>query len=92
MLVVVYDDGAYGAEVHHFGPHGHPVNLVQFHDVDFAAIARGAGLEAVTVREAGDLASVSAWLAAESRTPLLLHALVVPTVVAEWLEEAFRGH
>ena len=24
MLVVVYDDAAYGAEVHHFRPHGHP--------------------------------------------------------------------
>ena len=41
MLVVVYDDGAYGAEVHHFGPHGHPVDLVQFPDVDFAASRGG---------------------------------------------------
>ena len=24
MLVVVYDDHAYGAEVHHFGPGAHP--------------------------------------------------------------------
>ena len=24
MLVVIYDDAAYGAEVHHFGPQGHP--------------------------------------------------------------------
>jgi thiamine pyrophosphate-dependent acetolactate synthase large subunit-like protein len=92
MLVVVYDDGAYGAEVHHFGPHGHAVDLVQFGDVDLAAIARGANLEAVVVRGVEDLAAVSAWLAAGARTPLLLHALVVPTVVAEWLEEAFRGH
>ncbi len=92
MLVVVYDDGAYGAEVHHFGPEGHPVDLVQFPDVDLAAIARGAGLEAVTVRQVEDLAAVSAWLGAGTRTPLLLHALVVPTVVAEWLQEAFRGH
>ena len=41
MLVVVYNDAAYGAEVHHFGPHGHPVELVQFPDTDFAALARG---------------------------------------------------
>ena len=25
LLVVVYDDAAYGAEVHHFGPDGHPL-------------------------------------------------------------------
>ena len=92
LLVVVYDDGAYGAEVHHFGPDGHPVDLVQFPEVDLAAVARGAGLEAVVVRRAADLRAVSAWLAAGARVPLLVHALVVPTVVAEWLEDAFRGH
>src|SRR5206468_6255146 len=40
MLVVVYNDAAYGAEVHHFGPHGHPLDLVRFPDVDFAAVGR----------------------------------------------------
>ena len=29
LLVVVYDDAAYGAEVHHFGPDGHPLDLVR---------------------------------------------------------------
>ena len=28
LLVVVYDDAAYGAEVHHFGPDGHPLETV----------------------------------------------------------------
>ncbi len=92
LLDVVYDDGAYGAEVHHFGPAGHPVDLAQFPEVDLAAMARAAGLEAIVVRRAVELRAVSAWLAAGSRVPLLVHALVVPTVVAEWLEDAFRGH
>src|SRR6185436_688719 len=48
MLIVVYNDAAYGAEVHHFGPMGHPVELVQFPDVDFAALGRAAGLQAAT--------------------------------------------
>ena len=30
MLIVVYDDEAYGAEVHHFGPDGHPLGTVRF--------------------------------------------------------------
>src|SRR5690606_31032383 len=41
MLVVVYNDAAYGAEVHHFGPDGHPLDIVRFPDVDIAAIGRG---------------------------------------------------
>jgi thiamine pyrophosphate-dependent acetolactate synthase large subunit-like protein len=89
MLVVVYDDGAYGAEVHHFGPDGHPVDLVQFPPVDFAAFGRAAGFEAVTVRRREDLDVLTHW---SGDRPLLLDAKVVPTVVAEWLEEAFRGH
>ena len=92
MLVVVYDDAAYGAEVHHFGPHGHAVDVARFPDVDLAAIARGAGLRGHTVRQAGDLDAVSTWLEDGALPGLLLDAKVVPTVVGEWLEEAFRGH
>jgi thiamine pyrophosphate-dependent acetolactate synthase large subunit-like protein len=92
MLIVVYNDSAYGAEVHHFGPQGHPVDLVQFPDVDFAALGRAAGLEGTTVRKPADLDVVTAWLAGEGRPGLIVDAKVVPTVVAEWLEEAFRGH
>ncbi|MGH3730616.1 MAG: thiamine pyrophosphate-binding protein, partial [Micromonosporaceae bacterium] len=55
MLVVVYNDDAYGAEVHHFGPGGHPLDTVEFPPTDIAAVARGYGFEAVTVRTAEDL-------------------------------------
>lgn len=92
LLVVVYDDAAYGAEVHHFRPAGDAVDLVQFPDADLAAVARGAGLDAVTVRSVDDLGAVTAWLAGGPSRALLLDAKVVPTVVAAWLEEAFRGH
>jgi thiamine pyrophosphate-dependent acetolactate synthase large subunit-like protein len=92
MVIVIYNDSAYGAEVHHFGPHGTPLDIVRFPDVDFAAVARGLGLRSAAVRERGDLRAVESWLAEVSSPALLLDAKVVPTVVAEWLEEAFRGH
>jgi thiamine pyrophosphate-dependent acetolactate synthase large subunit-like protein len=92
MVVVVYDDGAYGAEVHHFGPDGLPVDLVQFPEVDLAGVARALGFESAQVRRVEDLAVLRRWLASGTRIPLLLDAKVVPTVVAEWLDEAFRGH
>ena len=92
LLVVIYNDAAYGAEVHHFGPHGHPLDLVRFPDVDFAALARSLGLRGATIRSVADLDVVREWLAGGARPALVLDAKVVPTVVAEWLEEAFRGH
>ncbi|HLQ63006.1 MAG TPA: thiamine pyrophosphate-binding protein [Candidatus Acidoferrales bacterium] len=92
LVVAVYNDAAYGAEVHHFGPQGHPVDLVQFPDTDFAALGRAVGMAGVTVRGAEDMQAVAAWLEKPERPGLVVDAKVVPTVVAEWLEEAFRGH
>jgi thiamine pyrophosphate-dependent acetolactate synthase large subunit-like protein len=92
MLIVVYNDAAYGAEVHHFGPHGQPLDLVRFPDVDFAALGRAVGLQGLTVRTPEDLDGVRQWLRQPHAPGLVLDAKVVPTVVAEWLEEAFRGH
>ncbi|GAA4249144.1 thiamine pyrophosphate-binding protein [Dactylosporangium darangshiense] len=92
MVIVVYDDAAYGAEVHHFGPHGHPLDTVVFPDADLAAIARGYGCAAATVREPADLAAVSDWLAGPRDRPLLIDAKVAAARASWWLEEAFQGH
>ncbi len=91
MLVVIYDDAAYGAEVHHFRPMGIPVELAQFPPTDFAALAEAAGCRGLTARTPADLEDVRGWLANRDR-PLVLDAKVDPDICAEWLEEAFRGH
>jgi thiamine pyrophosphate-dependent acetolactate synthase large subunit-like protein len=90
--VVVYNDEAYGAEVHHFGPDGDPLDTVRFPPTDIAAIGRGFGFEGVTVREAGDLGAVRSWLAGPRERPLLIDAKVTSSRGSWWLEEAFRGH
>ncbi|MFF5477572.1 thiamine pyrophosphate-binding protein [Streptomyces sp. NPDC012935] len=92
MVVVVYDDEAYGAEVHHFGPHGHPLDTVRFPPTDIAAVGRGYGFEAVTVRTRADLKPVADWVAGPRTVPLLVDAKVVADRGSWWLEEAFRGH
>ena len=74
------------------GPAGHLLSTVVFPDTDFAAIARACGLEGLTVRRPEDLEPATRWLAGERDKSLLIDAKVVPTVVAEWLEEAFKGH
>jgi thiamine pyrophosphate-dependent acetolactate synthase large subunit-like protein len=91
MLVVVYNDAAYGAEVHHFGPDGEPLDTVSFPDTDFAALGRAVGADGVTVRRVDDLAAVERWIAQRER-PMVVDAKVTPTVVAGWLHEAFRSH
>ncbi|HUG82985.1 MAG TPA: thiamine pyrophosphate-binding protein [Euzebya sp.] len=91
MVVVVYDDGGYGAEVHHFA--GREVlDTVLFPPTDHAAIARGFGFDAVTVRAPRDLDPVRTWLDGARERPLLIDAKVAGPRGSWWLEEAFRGH
>ena len=92
MLLVVYNDNAYGAEVHHFGPGGYPLSTVVFPDTDLAAIARGHGCAAATVRRPDDLAPVAAWLAGPRDVPMVVDVKVAAGRPSWWLEEAFRGH
>ncbi|NIH80970.1 thiamine pyrophosphate-binding protein [Amycolatopsis viridis] len=89
LVVIVYDDAAYGAEVHHFtGDH----TTIRFPSTDIAAIARGFGCTGVTVRTTGDLRAVTDWLAGPREAPLLVDAKITDDGGSWWLAEAFHGH
>ncbi|HVK36536.1 MAG TPA: thiamine pyrophosphate-binding protein [Microlunatus sp.] len=92
LLVVVYDDAAYGAEVHHFGPDGADLSTVRFPDADLAALARGFGAEGLTVRDQADLDPVAVWLAGPRDRPLVVDAKISSDGGSWWLHEAFRAH
>ena len=89
LLVVVYDDAGYGAEVHHFTGADHAT--VTFPDRDLAEIGRGFGCDGLVVRSAADLDGLRAWLDGPRERPMVVDAKVVDAP-AWWLEEAFRGH
>ncbi len=91
MVVVVYNDAAYGAEVHHFNE-GEPLSTVTFPETDLAAIARGFGFDAVTVRTVADLEQVGTWLDGAREQPMLIDAKVAGPRGSWWLEEAFDAH
>ncbi|UQN14169.1 thiamine pyrophosphate-binding protein [Gulosibacter sp. ACHW.36C] len=92
LVVIVYNDDAYGAEVHHFGADGVPPDFgtVTFPRVDIASIARGFGAAGVTVRSVDDLEPVRAWLEAGDG-PIVIDARIASDGGAWWLAEAF-GH
>jgi thiamine pyrophosphate-dependent acetolactate synthase large subunit-like protein len=98
LAVIVYNDAAFGAEVHHFGVDGggeatgEDLTTVTFPDSDLAAVARGFGADAVTVRGASDLAAVRDWVASGKRRPIVIDAKVASDGGSWWLQEAFRGH
>ncbi len=85
--VVVYDDAAYGFEVHRYGPYGAAPGTTQFGDTDFAGVARALGATAHVVRRVDDLAAARAWFAAGGRGTLLLDCKIVRDVVADYVSE-----
>lgn len=88
LLILVLDDGAYGAEMHFLQMLGLPDAASRFPTPDLAGIARGMGADAMTVTDLPQLEEV-AERAATLAGPLLVHVPVNPDVRAEWLEEAF---
>ncbi|WP_211195792.1 thiamine pyrophosphate-binding protein [Agromyces sp. H66] len=77
MVVVVFNDEAYGAEVNLFQRDTAHLDTVRFPETDLAAIARGFGCDAVTVRGFDDLAPVTAWLERPRDRPLVIEAKIV---------------
>ena len=89
MCILVYNDASYAAEVHLYRRHGLSVDLVQFPDTDFAAIARGHGAGGVTVRTVADLEPVRAWLAEGAPGVMVIDAKINPDLEAAWHLEHF---
>lgn len=87
MCIVVYDDAAYGAEVHHFRRLGIDVELARFPPTDIAAAARGLGAQAITVRSKADLAGLEQWVAGGAKGVFLVDAKINPDYEANWAKE-----
>ncbi|MBO3753155.1 thiamine pyrophosphate-binding protein [Streptosporangiaceae bacterium NEAU-GS5] len=86
MAIVVYDDEAYGAEIHPIA--GHHMDTAAFPPVDLASIARGYGCAAVTVTAVSDLDGVVTWLNSPRDRPLLVHAKIIHNRGSWWLRDA----
>jgi thiamine pyrophosphate-dependent acetolactate synthase large subunit-like protein len=93
LVVVVYHDAGYGAEVHHFTEATEDeLAAVRFPDTDLAAVGRGFGCAGLTVRAVADLDGVTDWLAGSPDAPLVVDAKLANDGGSWWLAEAFRGH
>jgi thiamine pyrophosphate-dependent acetolactate synthase large subunit-like protein len=89
LCILIYNDSSYAAEVHYFRRQGLPVDIVQFPDVDFAAIARGYGARATTVRTLADLDPVKAWVSEGAPGVFVIDGRIDPDLEADWHAEHF---
>lgn len=91
-LAVVWNDGAYGAEVHLYGVMGLARGPMEIPEVDFAGLARAVGAEGVVVRTLDDLDALAHWreLPEDERPFLLLDLRVSGAVRAPYQEEILQ--
>jgi thiamine pyrophosphate-dependent acetolactate synthase large subunit-like protein len=91
ICIFIYNDSAYSAEVHHFGPEGYAPGMAQFPVTDFAAIARGYGADGVVVRTSADLAPLQRWVDAGAEGVFVIDGRINPALVADWYRDLFSG-
>jgi thiamine pyrophosphate-dependent acetolactate synthase large subunit-like protein len=89
LCILVYNDNSYAAEVHYFGRQGFSTDIVRFPETDFAAIARGYGARAATVRTIADLEPVKAWVAEGAPGVFVIDGKINPKLEADWHSEHF---
>ena len=75
--MIVFNDKAYCAEGNLFHRDTAQLDTVRFPKTDIAAIARGFGCDAVTVRDLDDLAPLADWLDGSRDRPLVIDAKIV---------------
>jgi len=89
LCILVYNDASYAAEVHYFRRQGFSIDIVQFPETDFVAIARGYGARGATARTLDDLAPVKAWVAEGAPGVFVIDGKINPDLEADWHAEHF---
>lgn len=82
-VIVVWNDSAYGAEVHLYGVMGLDDEPMRIPNVDFAALARSLGAEGVRVESLEDLSALERWVDAGRRGTILLDCQISQKIVAQ---------
>jgi thiamine pyrophosphate-dependent acetolactate synthase large subunit-like protein len=90
LLLLVVNDGGFGAERHYLDMLGLPTDTARFVNPSFRDIALAMGADAMTLRTLNDLPDLASKLDSGLARPLLVDCLVDGRVRAEWLDSNLR--
>ncbi|WP_285320634.1 thiamine pyrophosphate-binding protein [Pseudarthrobacter sp. lyk4-40-TYG-27] len=86
-IVVIYNDAAYGAEIHQYGSQGLTEKPMLIPEVDFSGVARALGAESAVIRSLGDLSALQDWIDAGAHGTFVADCRITSTIRAPWLSE-----
>ncbi|MBD1543058.1 thiamine pyrophosphate-binding protein [Arthrobacter sp. IA7] len=90
-VVVIYNDAAYGAEIHQYGSQGLTEKPMLIPEVDFSGIARAIGAESAIIRKLSDLSALTDWIDAGAKGTFVADCRITSSVRAPWLSEWMRA-
>jgi acetolactate synthase-1/2/3 large subunit len=86
-VVVIYNDAAYGAEIHQYGSKGLTEKPMLIPEVDFSGVARALGAESAIIRSLADLSALQDWIDASAKGTFVADCRITSSVRAPWLSE-----
>lgn len=90
LIIVVWNDGAYGAEVHLYGTMGLDETAMLIPTVNFAGLADALGATGVRVDRLADLDALTTWRESGGTGTILLDCRVSRSIVAPYQREVQR--
>ncbi|MET3164105.1 UNVERIFIED_ORG: thiamine pyrophosphate-dependent acetolactate synthase large subunit-like protein [Arthrobacter sp. UYEF10] len=90
-VVVIYNDAAYGAEIHQYGSQGLTEKPMLIPEVDFSGIARALGADSAIIRSLADLAALQDWIDAGAKGTFVADCRITASVRAPWLTEWMKA-
>ena len=90
-VVVIYNDAAYGAEIHQYGSQGLTEKPMLIPEVDFSGMARAIGAESAIIRTLADLSALTDWIDAGAKGTFVADCRITPSVRAPWLSEWMKA-
>jgi thiamine pyrophosphate-dependent acetolactate synthase large subunit-like protein len=90
-VIVIYNDAAYGAEIHQYGSRGLTEKPMLIPEVDFSGIARAIGAESAIIRSLADLSALKDWIDAGARGTFVADCRITSSVRAPWLSEWMKA-
>lgn len=90
-VVVIYNDAAYGAEIHQYGSQGLTEKPMLIPEVDFSGIARALGAESAIIRSLADLSALKDWIDDGAKGTFVADCRITSSVRAPWMSEWMKA-
>ena len=90
-VVLVFNDAAYGAEVHQYGSQGLDQEIMRINQVDFALAGASFGAQSAVIQTLDDLAAVQAWVDGGASGTFVADLRVSGGVVAPYILEIIEA-